>query len=479
MKLKRPELLITKNYINGEWVSSKDYISIQNPFTQQEITKVSSVNNQDIDLAINAAHEAFIAWSNTDAKTRSKILEQWYHLILENLEDLANILTLEQGKPLEDARKEILYGANFVKWFAEEAKKIRGTIVEHSKPNQKIFIEYEPIGVVGAITPWNFPNAMITRKVAPAIAAGCTIILKPSELTPLSAFALAQLSIEAGLPKGVLNIITGNADLIGTRLCESDVVKKISFTGSTRIGKLLYSKCAEKVKKLSLELGGNAPFIVFEDTNIDNAVNGLLAAKLRSSGQACTAANRIFLQKSIKNKHLEKFIEVFTKAKVGDGFAPHTQIGPLINQTAIDKINRLVNDAVSKGAKIISGGKHIAGTLLYSPTILDNCTQEMDIFKEEIFDPVVAIYDFENEQELINSACNTEYGLAAYFYTDNHERVWRVAKALNFGIIGINEVLISNEYGAFGGRKESGFGIEGSHLGIYEYLCQKYICMAY
>jgi succinate-semialdehyde dehydrogenase/glutarate-semialdehyde dehydrogenase len=475
MKLKRQDLFIERCFIDGEWISSQDKIEVKNPFNNEIIANVASIDAQQIEYSVKAASKAFSSWSMTEVKTRSKILEKWYDLIIENIDDLAQILTLEQGKPLEDAKKEIIYGANFVKWFSGESKKIQGFIPHLSSGNSKIFIEYEPLGVVAAITTWNFPSAMITRKIAPALAAGCSVILKPSELTPLSALALAKLAEEAGVPKGVLNVIVGDANEIGVKLCQSLHIKKLSFTGSTNIGKLLYSQCALTLKKLSLELGGNAPFIVFDDADIDSAVQGLLNSKIRSSGQACTAANRIFLHKSIKAKFLKRFIFEFSKLKTGNGFDPEVAIGPLINKASIEKIERLLTDAQSKGANILLGGKSVAGTLFFLPTIIDNCSSNMNIFKEEIFGPVVAIYDFDSEDQLIQMANDTEYGLAAYFYTENHSKVWHIAQKLDYGMVGINESLISNEFGAFGGRKHSGFGVEGSSLGIYEYFNTKYI----
>ncbi|MDF2965241.1 MAG: gabD [Rickettsiaceae bacterium] len=470
MKIQRKELFIEHNYINGNWVASSQTFKVTNPYDGKHIANVSCASASDVDNAIQAAKNAFDIWSKHDAKFRANILEQWYELIMANLDDLSDILTLEQGKPLEDARKEIIYGANFVKWFAEESKKIQGVIPHTSSHKQKILIEYEPVGVVAAITPWNFPSAMITRKIAPALAAGCTAVLKPSELTPLSAFALAKLGEEAGIPKGVLNIVAGDAKAIGLQLCNSKVVRKLSFTGSTNVGKLLYAQSAGTLKKLSLELGGNAPFIVFDDADLEEAAQGLLNSKIRSSGQACTAANRIFLHKPIKAEFLKLFAEKFAKLKVGGGFDPETAIGPLINTDAVTKINHLIKDALNKGAKLLLGGKEQEGTLLFPPTIIDDCTSDMEIFREEIFGPIVAVYEFEDEQALTDMVNDTDY-----VYTNDHKRVWRIAGKLDYSIIGINESLISNEFGAFGGRKESGFGVEGSSLGIYEYLQSKYL----
>ena len=420
--------------------------------------------------AIDAAANAFVKWSKLTGKERAKILRKWYELILENQEDLAIILTSEQGKPLSEARGEILYGANFVEWFAEEAKRIYGDVILAPKANQKIITMQQPIGVVAAITPWNFPSAMITRKASAAMAAGCTVVLKPSELTPFSALALAVLAVEAGVPDGVFNVLTGDAQQIGEEFCQNKKIRKISFTGSTRVGKLLNNQCADDLKRISLELGGSAPFIVFADANLDKAVSGLMHAKFRNGGQACTCVNRIFVEEKIHDEFVQKLLGEVAKIKVGDGFEASSNMGPMINEVAVEKVERLLFDALQNGAKCEIGGKKISGQF-FAPTVLTSVTKNMEIAREEIFGAVAAIQKFTSEEEVINLANDTEYGLGSYLYTQDNGRIWRISDALEFGMVGINEPSFATEVAPFGGIKHSGFGIEGSHLGIAEF-CQ-------
>jgi len=465
-----------KNFINGEWIGASEYISVTNPADGTIVAQVPNIDEETILYAIDSAHTAQDSWKNISASERSILLRKWYELILENKKELAKILTLENGKPLVESEKEVVYGADFVEWFAHEALGILGNIKDGVRPKQKIITEYEPIGVVAAITPWNFPVAMILRKVSPALAAGCSIILKPSDLTPLSALALALLAEQAGFPKGVMNIITGDAAIIGEKLCSDFRVRKMSFTGSTNIGKLLYKNSAPTLKKLSLELGGNAPFVVFEDADMDLAIDSLLAAKLRAAGQACIAPNRIFLQTSINNKFVNKLKEKFAKLKIGNGMEEGVDIGPLINQQAVTKALDLIMDALDKGAHLVYGGETGAGCLL-QPTILEGCHDNMKIFQEEIFAPVVAVYNFDSIDEVIARANNTDYGLASYVFTSNIATANKMSERLDFGMVGVNTGIISNAVGAFAGRKNSGFGVEGSHLGIYEFLQTKYVCV--
>ncbi len=424
----------------------------------------------DVKIAIDAAANAFVKWSKLTAKERAKILRKWYELILENQEDLAIILTAEQGKPLSEAHGEILYGANFVEWFAEEAKRIYGDVILAPKANQKIITTRQPVGVVAAITPWNFPSAMITRKAAAAMAAGCTIVLKPSELTPFSALALAVLAVEAGVPDGVFNVLTGDAQQIGEEFCQNKKIRKISFTGSTRVGKLLNQQCADDLKRISLELGGSAPFIVFADANLDKAISGLMHAKFRNGGQACTCVNRIFVEEKIHDEFVQKLLGEVAKIKVGDGLDASSNMGPMINEVAVEKVERLLFDALQNGAKCEIGGKKISGQF-FAPTVLTSVTKNMEIAREEIFGAVAAIQKFTSEEEVIALANDTEYGLGSYLYTQDNGRIWRISDALEFGMVGINEPSFATEVAPFGGIKHSGFGIEGSHLGIAEF-CQ-------
>lgn len=468
MHLRNTNLFIEKNFINGKFITSENTISVINPSTGEKIGKIPDLSENEVRNAIEETKKGFEKWRKLTGKERSKILYKWYELIIENQEDLAKILTTEQGKPLEEARGEILYGANFVQWFAEEAKRIYGDVILAPKENQKIITLKEPIGVVGAITPWNFPSAMITRKASAIMAAGCSIILKPAELTPFSAIALAYLAKEAGIPDGVFNIITGDSQKIGEEFCNNKTIKKISFTGSTRVGKILSKQCGDSLTKLSLELGGSAPFIVFDDANLDDAISGLMHAKFRNGGQACTCVNRIFIHEKVHDEFVKKLLIEVKKIKVGDGFLDSSKIGPMINADAVKKVERLIDEAVKKGAKCEIGGEKIKDNF-FKPTILTNVNHKMDVANEEIFGAVAAIQKFKTEEEVIKLANNTEYGLGSYFYTNNQGRIWRVSDALDFGMVAINEPSFATEVAPFGGIKDSGNGREGSHLGIEEF----------
>lgn len=473
-------LLRHQAYINGHWQSAADgrSFSVLNPANGDTIAEVSDLSGVETEQAIQAAAEALPAWRKHTAKQRSQILQRWFQLIMQNQAELAELLSLEQGKPQAEAMGEIAYGASFIEWFAEEGKRTYGETIPSPLPGRRISTIKQPVGVVAAITPWNFPNAMITRKVAPALAAGCTVVLKPAPETPLSALALAVLAHEAGLPAGVLNIVTGtDAAAIGNVLTQSPIVRKLSFTGSTRIGKLLMEQSAATVKKLSLELGGNAPFIVFDDADLDAAVQGALAAKFRNSGQTCVCANRILVQDGIYDEFAQRLTRAVNELRVGPASEPASQQGPLINQAAIDKVQAHVTDALSHGARILTGGKkHPLGGLFYLPTVLRDVNESMRVAHEETFGPVAPLFKFHDEADAIRLANQTESGLAAYFYSRDIGRIYRVAEALESGMLGINEGLISNEVAPFGGIKQSGLGREGSRYGIEDYLEVKYLC---
>ena len=476
MKIKDKSLLRSEAYINGEWIKKETTFSVYNPFNNEEIIQVSDCTQSDTDLAISAADEAFKVWSTYTANKRSRILQNWYKLIIENVSDLAYILTVEQGKPLPEAIGEIKYGASYIEWFAEEAKRVYGDVIPGQSRKNRITVIKQPVGIVGAITPWNFPSAMITRKIAPALAAGCTVVVKPSEYTPLSALALAELADRAGFPPGVINIVPSNdAAAIGQALTSHPKVKKISFTGSTRVGKLILKQSADQVKKVTLELGGNAPFIVFADANVNDAVSGCFASKFRNGGQTCVCTNRIFLHESIHNEFVEKFTAKVKSIKTGYGLEEGIEIGPMINEDAVTKDINLLKDATSKGATIITGGQRKEGLFL-EPTVICDLDSKMDIFSSEIFGPIAAIYKFDSESDVIDMANNTNYGLASYFYGRDYALIWRVAEALEFGMVGINTGVMSTVSAPFGGVKESGFGREGSKYGIDEYLNIKYMC---
>lgn len=475
MNIQHQPLLKTNAYINGQWVSTNQTFEITNPFDGSSIAQITDCSQTEIDQAILAADNAFKVWSNFTASKRSRILKNWYQLQLKHAKDLGTILTTEQGKPIAEAIGEVKYGASFVEWFAEEAKRVYGDVLPGHSKDKRITVIKQPIGVVGAITPWNFPNAMITRKVAPALAAGCTVVIKPSELTPISALALAQLADEAGFPPGVLNVLTvSNPIEVGQAFTQNRKVKKLSFTGSTRVGKLLLEQAAGQVKKVSLELGGNAPFIVFDDADIDQAVDGCIGTKFRNAGQTCICSNRIFVQESVYDEFVNRLTEKTNELTLGNGLEG-TNLGPLINEAAAQKCERLLADAQAKGAQISPNGGRQDG-LLFRPTLITDASKDMAVFEEEIFGPLAAVYRFKTEEEVIALANDTDYGLASYFYGRDYARIWRVAEALEYGMVGINTGMISTTLAPFGGVKESGIGREGSKYGIEDYLNIKYMC---
>jgi succinate-semialdehyde dehydrogenase/glutarate-semialdehyde dehydrogenase len=471
------KFLHSQAFINGKWITADQTFSVTNPATGEVVANVPDLDETHTRSAIEAASAAFPAWSSLPAKQRSKILRKWFQLIMANRSDLGKLLTAEQGKPLKEGIGEIVYGAGFVEWFAEEAKRAYGDVIPNSAPGSRILAIKQPVGVVAAITPWNFPNAMITRKVAPAIAAGCTVVIKPAEQTPLSALALAELAEEAGFPPGVLNVITTNHPAkVGKELTSNPLVKKLSFTGSTEVGKRLYAACAPTVKKISLELGGNAPFIVFDDADIDAAIDGAIVSKYRNSGQTCICSNRLFVHDKVYDEFIEKYASRVAELPVGNGFEDASAIGPLIDTEGFDKVQNLVSDAVARGAKVITGGEpHELGGTFFQPTVIANATAEMMVSSNEIFGPVAPVYRFTEEEDVITQANNTAYGLAAYFYGRDVGRIWRVAEALEYGMVGVNTGIISEVQAPFGGIKESGFGREGSKYGMDDYLNIKYI----
>ncbi|TKC87805.1 NAD-dependent succinate-semialdehyde dehydrogenase [Trinickia terrae] len=476
------DFLRTGHYIDGEWHPAKsqgsDTYAVHNPATGEVITYVAKGGAAETAQAIAAAERAFPAWRKLTAKERGARVRRWGELMLEHREALAELMVREQGKPLAEARGEVGYAASFLEWFAEEAKRMYGDVIPSPKPDSKIVVTREPIGVVAAITPWNFPLAMITRKAGPALAAGCTMVLKPSEETPLSAFALAVLAEHAGIPAGVFNIVSGDAVAIGGVLTGSPVVRKLSFTGSTRVGKLLAQQSAETLKKLSLELGGNAPFIVFDDADIDAAVQGAMASKFRNTGQTCVCVNRFYVQDGIHDAFMQALTAAVKKMRVGNGLEGEAEQGPLINEAALAKVERHVADAVQKGAQVLTGGKrHALGGTFYEPTVLANASTSMLLAEEETFGPVAAAFRFKTEEEAIKAANDTPFGLSAYFYTRDLGRAWRVGEALESGMVGINEGIISTEVAPFGGVKESGLGREGSKYGLDEYVELKYMMM--
>lgn len=481
MQLKNQNLLQSNAFINNHWmnaVSGKTF-TVVNPANGQTIIEVADADVHETDDAINAAAAAFIKWRVTTAKERSVILKRWFDLIVANADDLALLLTTEQGKPITESKNELLYGASFIEWFAEECKRTYGETIPSPVSEKRFITIKQPIGVVAAITPWNFPIAMVTRKIAPAIAAGCTVVLKPAAFTPLSALALAYLGKEAGIPEGVFNVITTtNSSAVGKLLTEHQAVKKISFTGSTKTGAILMQQASSTVKKLSLELGGNAPVIVFEDADIEKAVKGAIASKYRNAGQTCVCANRIFVHRSIEKEFIEKYTDAVKTLKVGNGADSNVSVGPLINHDAVDKVKNLLKDAIDKGAEIKLGGhSHLKGALFFEPTVITNCNADMLLSREEIFGPVAAFYSFETDEEVVRYANDTLYGLAAYFFTENVNRVFKIAEALECGMIGVNEGIISYAEIPFGGVKQSGYGREGSKYGIEEYLNVKYLCL--
>jgi succinate-semialdehyde dehydrogenase/glutarate-semialdehyde dehydrogenase len=477
MDLRDPSLVKQQCLIGGEWVGTP-VSEVRNPATGKVLARVPALGRTETKAAIEAAANAFPEWSGKVAKERAAILRRWYELQVANKEDLAGLMTSEQGKPLAEARAETDYAASFVELNAEQAKRVYGEIIPSPKKSGRILVLKQPIGVVGAITPWNFPLAMITRKIAPALAAGCTVVAKPALETPLSGLALAALAERAGMPPGVLNVVTGDAQAIGAELTSNRIVRMITFTGSTEVGKLLMTQAAGTVKKLSLELGGNAPFIVFDDADLNAAVAGAIASKYRNSGQTCVSANRILVQDGIYDRFAEKLTDEVLKLKVGDGAEPGITQGPLINEAAVAKVEAHIRDAAAKGAHVVTGGKrHALGGTFYEPTVLTDVLPSMQIAQEETFGPVAPLYRFRDEAEAIAIANDTPYGLASYFYTRDLARAWRVAEALEYGIVGINEGIISSELAPFGGVKESGLGREGSHHGIEEFVELKYVMM--
>jgi len=480
LTLEDPSLLREQCYVNGAWLDApgRAAIPVHNPATGGELGTVPAFDAAATERAVAAAHDAFPAWAAKTAKERAVLLRRWNDLILLNAADLAKLMTAEQGKPLAESKGEIAYAASFVEWFAEEAKRVYGDVIPGHQPDKRILVLRQPVGVVAAITPWNFPAAMITRKVAPALAAGCTVVCKPATQTPFSALALAELSQRAGIPPGVLNVITGPAREIGGVLTGDARVRKLSFTGSTEIGKLLMAQCAKTMKKVSLELGGNAPFIVFDDADLDAAVAGAIASKYRNTGQTCVCANRLLVQDSVYDAFSTKLIAAVQKLRVGDGLAGETEQGPLIDAAALKKVEEHIADATSKGAKVVAGGhRHALGGTFFEPTILTGVTPAMMVAREETFGPVAACFRFTSEQEAIAMANDTEFGLAAYLYTRDLARSWRVSEALEYGIVGLNTGLISTEVAPFGGVKESGTGREGSKYGLLDYTEIKYVCV--
>ncbi|WP_025038430.1 NAD-dependent succinate-semialdehyde dehydrogenase [Bradyrhizobium sp. DOA9] len=469
-------LLVQAGLIDGKWISAAggSTVAVVNPATGEVIGSVPDMGRAETRSAIEAAERAFGPWKRKTHAERAALLESWHRLMIETLEDLARLLTLEQGKPLDEARGEIRYGASFVKWFAEEARRVGGYTIPSPTPDRRIVVLKEPVGVCGIITPWNFPNAMITRKVAPALAAGCTVVIKPSEFTPFSALALGVLAEHAGIPAGVINIVTGMPTEIGNELMQNETVRKISFTGSTRVGSLLMRGAADSVKRLSLELGGNAPFIVFDDADLDAAVEGAIVSKFRNGGQTCVCANRILVQAGIYDAFAEKLSARVNLMKVGDGTQPGVSVGPMINEAAVVKIKRHLEDALAKGAKIVSQ-PHVLppGKQYVAPVVLTGATVQMQLASEETFGPVAPLFRFEKEEEATAIANGTPFGLAAYFYTESLKRAWRVGEALEFGMVGLNTGLISTEVAPFGGIKQSGLGREGAQVGIEEYLEMK------
>ncbi len=481
LTLKDPSLLKSDAYVDGAWLTADKgaRFAVTNPATGKTIAEVADLAEAETARAIEAAARAFPAWRKKTAKERANILRKWFDLIMANQEDLAQLMTAEQGKPLAETRGEVAYGASFIEWFAEEGKRIYGDVIPTTQAGRRILVFKEPIGVVAAVTPWNFPNAMITRKCAPALAAGCTFVIKPAEDTPLSALALAELAGRAGIPAGVFNVVTTSQPAkVGGELTQNPLVRKFSFTGSTEIGKLLMRQCASTVKKVSLELGGNAPFIVFDDADLDAAADGAMLSKFRNMGQTCVCANRFLVQDSVYDAFAEKLGSRMAKLKIGDGSEDGVTQGPLINMDGVEKVERLLKDAVSKGAKIVTGGKrHALGGTFFEPTLLRDVTTKMACAREEIFGPVATLFRFHTEEDAIRMANDTEYGLAAYYYAKDMGRIMRVAEALEYGILGINEGIISTEVAPFGGMKESGIGREGSKYGIEDYLEIKYLAL--
>jgi len=478
--LKDPALFRDRAYVDGAWVEaeSRKRFDVDNPADGSVLGSVPDMGASETKRAIDAANAALPAWRALPAKERSKILRKWYDLIMANADDLALLLTTEQGKPLAEAKGEIAYGASFVEWFAEEAKRVYGDVIPSPTNDRRLLVLKQAIGVVGAITPWNFPNAMITRKVSPGLAAGCTFVLKPAEQTPFSALALAELAHRAGIPKGVLNIVTGDAVAIGKELCASPIVRKVTFTGSTEVGRILMRQSADTIKKMSLELGGNAPFIVFDDADLDAAAEGALASKYRNAGQTCVCANRIYVQDAVYDAFAAKLAEKIRGFKVGKGTEPGVTIGPLIDEQGLRKVEEHVADAVAQGAKVVLGGhRHPLGGRFFEPTLLTGMKSSMKVAREETFGPVAPLFRFQDDAEAIRLANDSEFGLCAYFYSRDVGRIFRAAEAIESGIVGVNVGIISNEVAPFGGVKQSGLGREGSKYGIEDFLEIKYVCL--
>jgi len=480
MKLRDPELLRTRAFIGGQWVGADDGAThpVTNPATRAVLGTVPVLGISETRRAIAAAHAALAAWAARTAKERAQLLRRWYELLMANQEDLATLMTAEQGKPLAEAKGEIAYAAAFIEWFAEEGKRLYGDVIPAHQSDKRILVLRQPVGVVAAITPWNFPLAMITRKAGPALAAGCTFICKPAGQTPYSALAAAALAERAGLPAGVLNILTGDAAAIGGEMTTNPTVRKVTFTGSTEIGKKLMAQCSGTMKKLSLELGGNAPFIVFADADLDAAVAGAIASKYRNTGQTCVCANRLLVQAPVYEEFTRRLVGAVAQLKVGDGLKGPTDQGPLIDEKALAKVEEHLQDALAKGARVVQGGRrHALGGTFFEPTVLTGVTPQMLVAREETFGPIAPLFRFETEAEAVRMANDTEFGLAAYFYTRDLARAWRVSEALEYGIVGLNTGLISTEVAPFGGMKESGTGREGSKYGILDYTELKYVCV--
>jgi succinate-semialdehyde dehydrogenase/glutarate-semialdehyde dehydrogenase len=477
-QLSHPNLFQTGAFINGQWLTTPDHYAVVNPSTGETLAQVVKAGADLAEEAVLAASRAYVSWRQTSAKHRAAILQRWASLMMIHQEDLAQLLTAEQGKPLNESRGEVAYAASFLEWFAEEGKRAYGDVIPTHKLDARILVLKEPVGVVAAITPWNFPLAMVTRKLGPALAAGCVVVLKPSEETPLSANALAVLGQEAGLPAGVMNVLSGDAAAIGSAWMASEAVRKVTFTGSTRVGKLLMRQAADTLKKVSLELGGNAPFIVFDDADIDAAVRGAMASKFRNTGQTCVSVNRFFIQDSVYEAFTTRLADAVRALKMGDGRVAGITQGPLINLAALGKVEKHVQNALDKGAKVLCGGQpDVLGGTFYQPTVLVNANLQMDMAHEETFGPVAACYKFSSEEEVIAMANATAFGLSAYFYSRDLARVWHVAEKLEVGIVGVNEGIISTENAPFGGVKESGMGREGSHYGLADYMEIKYVLM--
>jgi succinate-semialdehyde dehydrogenase/glutarate-semialdehyde dehydrogenase len=480
LQLSDARLLRTQCYVNGRWVDAADgaTLDVKNPATGAKLGTVPKMGAAETRAAIDAAKAAFAPWAAKPAKERAKLLRAWAALMHANVEDLGRLMTAEQGKPLAEAKGEVAYAAAFIEWFADEGRRVYGDVIPTHQSDKRLFALRQPVGVVAAITPWNFPAAMITRKAGPALAAGCTFVVKPAEATPYSALALAELAERAGIPAGVFSVVTGDPQAIGGEMTSNPTVAKVTFTGSTAVGKKLMAQCASTVKKISLELGGNAPFIVFDDADVDAAVTGAMQSKYRNTGQTCVCANRMIVQAGVYDEFCAKLVEATKKLRVGNGLEGPTEQGPLINEKAVEKVESHVRDAVAKGAKVALGGKrHSLGGTYYEPTVITHVTPDMLVAREETFGPVAPVFRFDTEEQAVRMANDTEFGLAAYYYTRDMARAWRVAEALEYGIVGLNTGLISTEEAPFGGWKESGIGREGSKYGIQDYTELKYLCM--